>query len=415
MDSTGVAILVAISLLSLFAIFGLLLAFAVSAFNTRHSNDPTLFVRSHVFAYFGCLLICWIFQCIASTLSISWLQDSQVVFGPTCTAQGMLKHVADVGVAIWTTVLAGQTFCVLFLEFKTRRSVLLITLFLGWASIFSLVAPGSLSIAKKGSSPFYDIDGLWCWISPEYGLSRKLLAQMIMFLAAPLSAILYILTFLRMRGNIVRDGWKLSFRRMGEGSSKYFARSDARMVAKQMLLYPITYALLVTPMAIVEFVRWSGVKVPFEWVIFSGSVYMLSGLVNVILFSTTRRLLPASTLRIGSWYLINPTPNSQDRFVAQGIYAADVAEKGKSKTVTFAAEPTILCTPPAGRRNTRRPTPLDLPEVNRDSLASMYSVREGFHPPPPMSSHWSADTPPLYKISRLSIAIGNVSSIARRI
>lgn len=143
----------------------------------------------------------------------------------------------------------------------------------------------------------------------------------------------------------------------------------------------------------------------------SGSVYLLSGLVNVILFTSTRKILPLSSLRIGNWYLV---PSSRPSDIDH-----DGAEKGFFK-VTFMEEPTTICTPP-GFKDIRRPAELDLSHHGvRDSFASMYSSREGVYIPPldyipPLSSHWSPDTPALRKAHRLSVYIHNVQSAAARI
>lgn len=59
-----------------------------------------------------------------------------------------------------------------------------------------------------------------------------------MFLSAFLSFIMYILVFLRLRGNIMLHGWRMSFR-FGQGSTEYSTRSvdsHAVNVAKSMLL-----------------------------------------------------------------------------------------------------------------------------------------------------------------------------------
>lgn len=131
------------------------------------------------------------------------------------------------------------------------------------------------------------------------------------------------------------------------------------------------------------------------------AVYHLSGVMTVILFATSRHILPLSSLRIGDWYLVpssrgSPSGPSQDK-----------AEKGQSKTVKFAPEASILRSP-SGRRHTKRPPALTIHDYNRDSMASMYSAREGVYMAP-MSSHWSPDTPPLP--SRISIAL----ALAQRI
>lgn len=59
-----------------------------------------------------------------------------------------------------------------------------------------------------------------------------------MFLSALLSFIMYILVYLRLRGNIMLHGWRVSFR-FGRRSTEYSTRSvdsHAVNVAKSMLL-----------------------------------------------------------------------------------------------------------------------------------------------------------------------------------
>jgi hypothetical protein len=62
-----------------------------------------------------------------------------------------------------------------------------------------------------------------------------------MFLAAFFSLLLYTLIFLRLRGNVVRSGWRVRFRRTSEGDTenwrgRKFPEDQAMAIAKQMLL-----------------------------------------------------------------------------------------------------------------------------------------------------------------------------------
>lgn len=408
---TGVSILVVLSLLSLVAVLSLLIAIALSAFNTRRSNDRFLFVRTHAAAYFLSLLACWIVQCCASIMNLHWMEDRAVYTSSFCKTQGALKHIADVGVAVWTLVMAGNTFTHLFLELNPKRYAMWIVLVLGWAFIAIVVSAGPTFINVVNRGSFYDVNGVTCWIHPTYEVQTVTLGYMIMLGSALISAILYVMTFLRLRGNLVRNGWKLSLRRVGDSADKYFSNDRAMLAAKQMLLFPIAYAVLIFPLAIARFIEWSGKPIPFELTIFSQSVYLLSGFTNVILFTSTRRILPFSSLRIGNWYLVPSSrpANSDD----------DSAEKGFFK-VTFMEQPTVICTPP-GRKESRRPSELDLTyNAARDSFASMYSAREGVWIPPlssiaPLSSHWSPNTPPLPKSGRLSVYLQGFASAANRI
>lgn len=60
-----------------------------------------------------------------------------------------------------------------------------------------------------------------------------------MFISAFVSFILYSLVFLRMRGNIVVNGWYMRFRfaRNEDWRGRDFAGDSALAIAKQMLLY----------------------------------------------------------------------------------------------------------------------------------------------------------------------------------
>ncbi|KAL1941111.1 hypothetical protein VTO73DRAFT_7323 [Trametes versicolor] len=297
-EETGVLILAIISCISATAVTGLLLAIAISAFNTRKSTSRNLFVRSHVAAYFICMLSCELVQTIGSIMNVRWFSQMAVTYGPYCTTQGVLKHLADVGTAYWSLIIATNTFWILFLRWKLRRVILISAFVGGWSTIGFIVSVGPGLLQKVEKGPFYAISGYWCWISDEYPSERITLDYMIMFLSALLSFIMYILVYLRLRGNIMLHGWRVSFR-FGRRSTEYSTRSvdsHAVNVAKSMLLYPLAYTILLLPIAVSRFVEWTGHEVPFAVTIFCDAIFLLSGCVNVALFLTTRRVLPAGSV-----------------------------------------------------------------------------------------------------------------------
>ncbi|TFK25562.1 hypothetical protein FA15DRAFT_617667 [Coprinopsis marcescibilis] len=390
-DITAVSILVAASFLSFISVLALLFIIGTSAVKAYSSSDRSLFVKSHVAAYFVCLMFCWVIQGMSSAMSIQWLQNKAVSFGVLCTTQGVFKHIADVGAAVWITIISVHIFCVLFLDIIMSKLVMWIVLALGWVFISLVVAIGPII---GGRGPFYGVSGLGCGATPEHELAGLLLGEMIMLLAAVTSIVLCLLAFLRVRGII------------GEATTSPKSAQDVQsnLVVRQMLAYPasIVYACLAIPIVVVQYVAYSGAEIPLEWTTLCGCIYQMAGLVNVIIFTTTRRIMPSAP-RDGDF---NYVPRAQDMKPSQ-----DQAERGISKTVTFAAEPTILCTPP-GRRDTKRPPQLDL--AFRTSFDSMYSMREGQYLAP-LSSHWSPDTPPLFKKSRLSNYLQHATTIAQRI
>ncbi|KAH9852137.1 hypothetical protein C2E23DRAFT_827684 [Lenzites betulinus] len=297
-EANGVLILAIISCISATAVTGLLLAIALSAYNTRKSTSSNLFVRSHVAAYFVSLLLCEIFQTVGSIMNIRWYNQMAVTYGPYCTVQGVVKHFSDVGSAYWSLIIAMNTFWILFLRWKLKRFVLISALVGGWSTIGAIVSAGPGLVQKVDHGPFYAISGYWCWIADDYPTERITMDYMIMFLSAALSFVMYVLVFLKLRGNVMLHGWRLSFR-FGRVKSEHSARSvdsHAVNVAKSMLLYPLAYTILLLPIAVTRFVEWTGHEVPFTVTILCDSIFLLSGTVNVVLFLTTRRVLPVNSV-----------------------------------------------------------------------------------------------------------------------
>jgi len=368
----SVTLLVVISCFSLVAVVGLLLAISLSAFNTRSSVDQHLFVRTHVAAYFISLLLSDIFQAMGSILNVRWIHDMAVVYGEVCVIQGVLKQLADVSTAFWTLVIGIHTFCLLFLELKSSRFTLITTLVAGWSGIAALVIAGPATLNTTHHGPFYGVSGYWCWISPEYPASRITLDYMFMFIAALLSFILYTMIFLRMRGNLVVEGIHISFRRTGTAwRGKEYSANQALAIAKQMLLYPVAYTILILPIAAARFSTFAGAEVPMAVTIFADAVFLLSGVVNVVLFTTTRRILPVDSIKIPKWSISRPQPilevgvdveaGVDSYYQSSGTYATSYDEKEKDG---YASEP---ATPPAHLRI--RTTGPQVPTLLRPPLA----------------------------------------------
>jgi len=190
---------------------------------------------------------------------------------------------------------------------------------------------------SKTRGPFYGISGYWCWIADEYESERITMDYMIMFLSAILSFILYTLVFLRMRGNVVVNGLYIRFRfaKNEDWRGRLFAQNYALKIARQMLLYPIAYTVVILPIAVTRFCEWSGRSVPFAVTIFSDVVFLLSGIVNVALFCATRRILPALSVipgwrglfRLPGFTETKPSQDADKSFACGGTETSDL-EKG---------------------------------------------------------------------------------------
>ncbi|KAJ7502845.1 hypothetical protein B0H11DRAFT_1986600 [Mycena galericulata] len=391
-EVSGITVLVVTSVFSLIAVIGLLGTIALSAFNTRSSLDKHLFIRTHVSAYFISLLLSDLIQALGSVLNSTWIRDMAVVVGDVCTLQGVLKQTADVATAFWTLVIAIHTFCLLFLELKPSRFVLIATLIAGWFGIATIVIAGPAALNIRRHGPFYGISGYWCWISPGYTTAHVTLDYMFMFMAAPFSFVLYMLIFLRLRGNIVVTDRRVSLRTTGitPWRGKQF-ENQALAILKHMLLYPVAYTIMILPIAAARFSSFAGSDVPFAATIFCDTIYLLSGVVNVTLFATTRRLLPSDSIRIPKWIISQPQPlpeynveaGPDSYYQSSGTYAESYEEKDKD----YAPETDSMPAPLRIRTNDfdsgTPPTMLAPPSVARpESGESVYNLYDSTSPIP---------------------------------
>jgi len=307
----GVRVLVVASCLSLIASSGLLTTIALSAFNTRKSTDKTLFVRTHVAAYFISLLMCDMLQAVGSIMNEKWVQHLAVSFGKFCTIQGAIKQAADVGIALFALIIAVHTFFILFLRWQIRSYVLWLTLLSSWTAIAAIILAGPELLNTDVRGPFFGISGYWCWIAPPYTAQHITLDYMFMFMSAGFSFILYSLVFLRLRGNIVVSGWYIAFRKANKSKNaswrgRDFADNQMMTIARQMMLYPVAYTIVILPIAAARFSEFRNDDVPFQVTIFCDTVYLLSGMVNVTLFLTTRRVLPPKSIMPGRFVISKP-------------------------------------------------------------------------------------------------------------
>lgn len=303
-DSIGSTVLCVIAGISFASVLSLLIVMAVSAFRSLKSgaSDQLMFVRTHVAAYFVSLLFSDFIQALGSLMSIQWVMEHGITLGVPCTAQGAIKNGGNVGTALWSMVIAIHTFCILFLGFRPRDFALYGTLVGVWSLVGFIVVVGPAVVETSARGPYFGIAGIWCWITDPYQNERLLLEYLWMFSSAFISFVLYVLVFLKLRGNIVVSGWRIRFRRRSSAPSwdmqtgKDQIDAQTMGIARQMLWYPIAYIVIILPIAVVRYLEWMGHTMPEPILIFSDAVFLFSGFINTILFCTTRRILPAQNM-----------------------------------------------------------------------------------------------------------------------
>ncbi|KAF5351901.1 hypothetical protein D9756_007474 [Leucocoprinus leucothites] len=344
-------------------------------------------------------MLCHIFQAIASIMNARWVSRGHLETGHFCMSQGILKHISDVGTALWTFVIAAHTFCLLFWEMEGLSVFTLwATLVGGWSAIGAIVISGPAVIDLGKMGPYYSVAGLWCWIAPQYKTQQILLGWLLLLMAAALSLVLYPLIFLRLRGNIIRNGWRIKFTKTAvENNERWrgLPTGHSIRIAKQMLLYPVVYTVLILPIVTTRLIQSSGKEAALAGLIFSDAVYQMFGLANVVLFVVTRPILCSDTLLFKGWNISWPferpdapqpqsSPSRARRRPSSQLSKDSESQNRNSQSVKSG--------PSWTQREIKPPPEI----VIRDSIGSIYSIYDE-HPQfrfePPLSSHWSPDTP----------------------
>jgi len=161
-----------------------------------------------------------------------------------------------------------------------------------WSLLFTVVIAGPATAQVQKDGPYYGIVSYWCWISASYKVQRIALDYMIMFMSAVFAFTLYTLVFLKLRGIVRARARSTSIVSREQASREEYEHR----LARQMLLFPIAYTIMIIPITGCRFSAWAGHNVPFGLTTLSDFIYLLSGLVHAILFACTRSIIPPRTM-----------------------------------------------------------------------------------------------------------------------
>ncbi|KAF8587112.1 hypothetical protein K439DRAFT_858722 [Ramaria rubella] len=281
-EKGGVGVLVAAASVSFLAIVGLFIILGVSTYKTMRTPSQHRFVRNHVVAYFVSLLLCDFISANGALLNGRWIGLGGIQIGAFCTAQGALKNVGNVGTALWSMILAVHTFCLIVLKWRARDLVLYVTLLVTWAFIALVVIIGPSAVQNiTTQGPYFGVAGPWCWITENYAVQRFTLGYFWMFLSALVSFALYSVVFFHLRGNLIINGRQVRLR-LRNPTPAWEAQTGKNSVnnppigpAKQMLMYPIAYTILVLPIAFCRFLEWAGHDVSFGAIMLGHHIFAL--------------------------------------------------------------------------------------------------------------------------------------------
>ncbi|KAH7912605.1 hypothetical protein BJ138DRAFT_1229715, partial [Hygrophoropsis aurantiaca] len=338
----GLVFIVEFAALSAIAVSSLLLYITYSAVTLHRNALRKWSMDTHIHYYFLNLMVFDLVQAIGEWLmDIRWIALAQVRSGPFCTAQGLFKQMGDVGVAL-RSVIALHTLQVLVLRWHVPPKGALLVLLGIWVTVALMVG-----IPSGTQNNYYGPTGYWCWIARD-NFERIGLEYLWLWIAAFLNILVYAFLALVVKRVIAVDGHKLRWPKAIERTTNTYISSaddkDDGAIALQMLFYPAVYIITVLPIAAARFSQFHTNNVPFAVTAFADSLFASSGLLNTILYASTRpKLLPQRRRRNSSNQILSTTASPShisrpSRSQGRVTYmSADYKMEEVDRSLTFAS------------------------------------------------------------------------------
>jgi len=281
-QSIGLALAAESSLLSFGAILFIFVLIVRNLLRYRKTlpNGDWKLLRTPADIYMLSLFVYDFLLAIGGILDIRWAHDGVVTTGACCTAQGVMKQIGGVGVALITLILTIHTFTMALwgvgkeARYFAFSFVALTWLFLGlWAGIGN-------GILKNFEIP----TPYWCWIGPNYIRERIIGQYFWMWISLVASVVMYVPVHFWMKGQLSVDNEKWYKFRLAKTDVEY----PQRRATLGILFYPLAYSLMVIPLSISRWLQFSHKSVPSAYLFLGGIMFNLSGAINVLLFLIVR-------------------------------------------------------------------------------------------------------------------------------
>ncbi|KAG0146383.1 hypothetical protein CROQUDRAFT_62973 [Cronartium quercuum f. sp. fusiforme G11] len=207
----------------------------------------------------------------------------------TCTFQGVLIQLGDVASAFSNLMIAIQTYVILIFSWRLPIWSAWASILVVWISSLLLAnLPPTLIGGWSGERPFYAWTGAWCWINELYSPLRLYLHYVWLFFSAFSSIILYGHLFWHLRRHF-RNSGGLNYKDCSLAT--YAIRKRLERRARAMLIYPIAFMIMIGPLSAFRVASLAGHDWGTTAAAVSGSLYCLTGFVDVLIFGITRSII----------------------------------------------------------------------------------------------------------------------------
>ncbi|CAK4033066.1 family A G -coupled receptor [Lecanosticta acicola] len=223
------------------------------------------------------LIFADVIQGIGWSLDVLWLRHDSIDAGSTaCWTQGWFLTTGDVGICVFSFLLAVHLFADIVFDRRLRHIPFLACLVACW--IFSFFC-ASIGIAVHPKD-FYMRAGAWCWIHEKYMPERLWLHYFWILICEFATVVLYTLMFVILWRRV-----KVFF--YSNGDVHLRAESAARCV----IFYPLIYTACTLPAVVIRLRAMTGHKASYAELCAIGVMIGSNGWADVLLYTTTRHSL----------------------------------------------------------------------------------------------------------------------------
>ncbi|KAH9015979.1 hypothetical protein EDB84DRAFT_756844 [Lactarius hengduanensis] len=285
-QSIGLALTAEASFLSFGAVIVVLIFIVRNLLRYRKllPNGDWKLLRTPADIYMLFLFAFDIIQAVGGILNVRWAHDGIVATGSYCTAQGIIKQMGELGVALLSLALTVHTFTIALWSVGAEAR----SFAFGFVAFTCLFAVLWVSISNGIHKDFETPTPYWCWIGPKYKSERLAGEYVWMWIALVASVVMYILLHFWMKGHLSVDAEKWYKFRLVKSDVEY----SERRATLGILFYPLAYTLMVIPLSVARWLLFNHKKVPSAATFFGIIMFHLSGAINVLLFLIVRpRLL----------------------------------------------------------------------------------------------------------------------------
>ncbi|KAJ5199763.1 rhodopsin-like superfamily protein [Penicillium cf. griseofulvum] len=254
-------------------------------------------------------------QSLAFILCLRWILTDKIEAGTAaCFLQGLWLQIGDPSSGLFVFSIAIHTFLLVVWGRKMSYKFFVCFVVGVWVFVVLIVI---IPIGMHGADIFVP-SGAWCWISEDYETTRLWTHYMWIFLSEFGTVLLYAVMYFQLRRQIAASSIL--------GNNQLASLQRLRRVVGYMTIYPIVYVVLSLPLAAGRMATAHGNQPSIIFFCCAGAFITSSGLVDVVLYTLTRRNL-----------LIDSEP-SEDR--SYNMFGSSKGKRGENNLTTITADPT---------------------------------------------------------------------------